>query len=333
MTAIAAVPKETTMEQKIRNQVEFYFSDSNLPRDKFLRSKTEETKDGFLIASFKRLRALCQDIPTIAQALRNSALVELDENGTKVRRKVPMPSSISTKRKTIYVKGFPRDQEPDIESVVELFSPYGLVRCVRFRRYHDTKKFKGSAFVEFETEEEAQRAAEEETLKDNSGNELEILSKDEYFKRKKQQQQHNSVTGNQQETPQEEESTLDSKQHERGLILRLDNIGKNVSREEIKQVFESFGEIAWVDYSRDSSEGYIRFVQPDSAKAACRFSEQDGGVKLGANVPGLRILEGEEERNYWQHIWQLQREKRQANKKRRRLPQKTTTNKRKKKFF
>ncbi len=43
-------------------QVEFYFSDSNLPRDAFLRSAVEEAPDGFvslaLICTFSRMRSL-----------------------------------------------------------------------------------------------------------------------------------------------------------------------------------------------------------------------------------------------------------------------------------
>ncbi|ONK79230.1 uncharacterized protein A4U43_C01F4250 [Asparagus officinalis] len=47
---------------KVLRQVEFYFSDSNLPRDKFLKQKVEESEDGlvslWLICSFARMRTL-----------------------------------------------------------------------------------------------------------------------------------------------------------------------------------------------------------------------------------------------------------------------------------
>ncbi|GJD06371.1 Lupus La protein [Galdieria sulphuraria] len=289
MTAIAAVPKEASLEDKVRNQVEFYFSDANLPRDKFLRSKTGESGDGYvyldIIASFKRLRSLTTDMSIIREALKNSNLVELNEDGTKLRRKSALPCSISNKRKTIYVKGFPQQKEPELESVVELFAPYGVVCSVRFRRYPDTKKFKGSAFIEFETEEAAQRAAEEEFLKDKSGSELAILSKDEYFKRKKQEQpskaNHSTEESkadsseNENKTSQPEESSF-----QQGLILGLENIGESVTREEIKQVFSSFGEISWVDFSRGQSTGYIRFAQPNSAKEA-GMKKRTIGLKCG----------------------------------------------------
>ncbi|GJQ12451.1 hypothetical protein GpartN1_g4242.t1 [Galdieria partita] len=323
MTAIAAVPKEASLEDKIRNQVEFYFSDSNLPRDKFLRSKTGESGDGYvdldIIASFKRLKSLTTDISLIRIALENSNLLELNETKTKLRRKSPLPASLSNKHKTIYVKGFPKQEEPELESVVELFSPYGVVRSVRFRRYPDTKKFKGSAFIEFETEEEAQRAAEEEFLKDKSGLELEILSKDAYFKQKKQDQQSKPYhsTESKVESSEKENETSERQEHifQQGLILGLENIGESVTREEIKQVFSSFGEISWIDFSYGQSTGYIRFSQPNSAKEAVRCL-QEREPNLGEKFPVLWVLQGDKEKEYWSKVWQLQKEKREKSLKR-----------------
>jgi La domain len=48
----------------LRLQIEFYFSDSNLPRDAFLLSAVEEAPDGFvslaLICTFSRMRTLLE---------------------------------------------------------------------------------------------------------------------------------------------------------------------------------------------------------------------------------------------------------------------------------
>ena len=54
-----ALPIADDPKTKIRQQVEFYFSDSNLLKDKFLLGKLEESGDDRtvplgLIASFKR---------------------------------------------------------------------------------------------------------------------------------------------------------------------------------------------------------------------------------------------------------------------------------------
>ena len=47
------------------NQVEFYFSDANITRDKFLLKHVRRNKEGFvslkLVASFKRVKHLTKD--------------------------------------------------------------------------------------------------------------------------------------------------------------------------------------------------------------------------------------------------------------------------------
>lgn len=52
----------TTGSHQLSNQVEFYFSDSNLPRDKFLNEKVAADPEGYvdiaLLCTFSRMKAL-----------------------------------------------------------------------------------------------------------------------------------------------------------------------------------------------------------------------------------------------------------------------------------
>ena len=89
------LPKTSDAEE-ILKQVEFYFSDANLPRDKYLWTLTQSDpkKAGWVpiknIASFKRMQRF-QPVESIATALRASKeLLEVNEDGTMVRRKVPL---------------------------------------------------------------------------------------------------------------------------------------------------------------------------------------------------------------------------------------------------
>lgn len=91
----SVLPK-TSDAAEILKQVEFYFSDANLPRDKFLWTLTtsDPQKQGWVpisqIASFKRMQRF-QPVEAIATALRESKeLLEVNEDGTAVRRKVPL---------------------------------------------------------------------------------------------------------------------------------------------------------------------------------------------------------------------------------------------------
>lgn len=55
-------PLNDVTKVKLVNQIEFYFSDSNLPRDKFLRETVENDPEGFvdiaLLVTFTRVRSL-----------------------------------------------------------------------------------------------------------------------------------------------------------------------------------------------------------------------------------------------------------------------------------
>lgn len=78
------------LENCIRTQIEYYFSEENLHGDLFLRRKMD--KQGYLsiplIASFYRVQALTKDVNQIVGALKKSEKVELSDCLTKVRTRV-----------------------------------------------------------------------------------------------------------------------------------------------------------------------------------------------------------------------------------------------------
>eukprot|EP00775_Hariotina_reticulata_P003295 gene3295-3571_t len=63
---------EDEVKPKLLKQVEFYFSDSNLPKDKFLRGQVEAHPEGYvdmsLIVSFARMRELLKVFQAAAAA-------------------------------------------------------------------------------------------------------------------------------------------------------------------------------------------------------------------------------------------------------------------------
>ncbi|GLI73881.1 hypothetical protein PoHVEF18_002112 [Penicillium ochrochloron] len=191
--------KETDDPVEIRKQVEFYFSDSNLPMDKFLLSKvggsTNNAVPLSLLHSFKRMRRF-QPFEAIVKALKDSETLELTENDTAIKRKVPLPESVNTDNnaeavkifedkamaRSIYAKGFGNFGDEDSTTQLDIesfFEPYGPIKAVRLRRTQD-KTFKASVFVEF-ADEEKQKAFLELAEKPKwKGQELVVKSKKEY---------------------------------------------------------------------------------------------------------------------------------------------------------
>lgn len=78
---------DPSLNDLILKQIEYYFSDDNLVKDNFLRSQMDE--EGWvpitLIAGFRRVQTLTNDIQMILGSLRDSSNVEIQ--GDKVRRR------------------------------------------------------------------------------------------------------------------------------------------------------------------------------------------------------------------------------------------------------
>ncbi|XP_067288366.1 la-related protein 7 [Pseudorasbora parva] len=147
----------------VMKQVEFWFSDVNLHKDKFMKNIIEQSRDGYIdisvLTSFNRMKKLTTDVKLIARALKNSQIVEVNIEGTRVRRKDPLgesPKDVDSR--TVYVELLPKMvTHVWLERV---FSKCGNVVYVSIPRYKSTGHPKGFAFVEFETKEQAQKAIE-----------------------------------------------------------------------------------------------------------------------------------------------------------------------------
>ncbi|KAG5848841.1 hypothetical protein ANANG_G00103700 [Anguilla anguilla] len=88
-------PPDPDLTQKLVAQIEYYLSDENLEHDAFLLKHVRRNKMGFvsvkLLTSFKKVKHLTRDWRTTAYALRQSTLLELNEEGRKVRRRTLVP--------------------------------------------------------------------------------------------------------------------------------------------------------------------------------------------------------------------------------------------------
>lgn len=101
----------TEVEKKIIQQIEYYFGDINLPRDKFMQEKMKED-DGWIsldvLLTFNRLANLSKDTELIASAVEKSEthLVIVSEDKKKLKRNpdIPLPEMNEERRKELSQK-------------------------------------------------------------------------------------------------------------------------------------------------------------------------------------------------------------------------------------
>ncbi|XP_066576523.1 la-related protein 7 [Amia ocellicauda] len=147
----------------VKKQVEFWFGDVNLHKDRFLRELVEKSRDGYIdisvLTTFNRMKKMTTDIKLIARALKNSSVVEVNLEGTRIRRQLPLGEDPkNTDQRTVYVELLPKNVSHSwIERV---FTRCGNVVYTSVPRYKSTGHPKGFAFVEFETTEQARKAIE-----------------------------------------------------------------------------------------------------------------------------------------------------------------------------
>ncbi|XDV28438.1 hypothetical protein PO909_031751, partial [Leuciscus waleckii] len=191
-------PPDPELIHKLVVQIEFYLSDENLEHDAFLLKHVRRNKLGFvsvkLLTSFKKVKHLTRDWRTTAYALRHSTLLELNEEGRKVRRRstVPVFASESLPSRMLLLSelkrwpeldvtfggdagnGGPTQQERLMELLLKAFGNYGPIASVRVLKPGkdlpaDLKKLSGRysqlgteecAIVEFEEVEAAMKAHE-----------------------------------------------------------------------------------------------------------------------------------------------------------------------------
>ncbi|KAG8487698.1 hypothetical protein CXB51_018281 [Gossypium anomalum] len=188
---------EDTAKAVLR-QVEFYFGDSNLPKDDFLKTKINESEDDMvslaLICSFSKMRGhlnltevkKADDVPdctlkVVAQTLRTSSFLKVSEDGKKVGRSTKLlePEELIEQLDSRTIAASPLELNVQREALEVFFGQYAKVNSVRLPRHVVQRKyFCGTALIEFSAAEDAQTVLEQSLV--FAGAELELKPKKDF---------------------------------------------------------------------------------------------------------------------------------------------------------
>ncbi|KAF8030944.1 hypothetical protein BT93_D0206 [Corymbia citriodora subsp. variegata] len=162
------------LKRKIIRQVEYYFSDENLPTDKYMMNLIKKNKQGFvpigIVASFRKMKKLTQDHSAVATALKESTFLVVSPDEKKVKRLHPLPNTeaLDPKLRTVLVENLPEDHS--VENLERIFFEVGKVKSISVHdpsAVEESKKHGKSekllstklhALIEYETVEAAEKA-------------------------------------------------------------------------------------------------------------------------------------------------------------------------------
>merc|ERR1711970_568029 len=303
LTGSCASSKMTNTDaKKVIRQVEYYFGDSNMQRDKFLLDEVAKDAEGWVPLStmlkFKRLGDLVNgEAGSIVSSLKESKsnLVEIASDESKIRRnpelKVPAFDDNykrQQKARTCYVKGFAVDET--LDALQDYFDAYSL-ESVFMRRVPLSKQFKGSVFVTFKTQQncddfmnETETKYKEETLIK--------MTKAAYYESKKDEQKPGRK---QKETRHGADETSDEGAMER--IVKFSGVTDDtVGREEIlaKIVTEVKEQVDFTCFERGKTEGLVLLKKPLVAKEVIEKMADNPVAILGAEKVEFVALDGDE---------------------------------------
>lgn len=300
------------LKNSIRKQVEFYFSDSNYPKDKFLRSQAAQNDQGWvpisIVATFTRMKKISEDLELIKQAVKESTVLEVSTDGANVRRTAPLPEQDTHIARTIYAKGFP-ETGYTIEDVESVFGKLGKILSVRIRKMKDGKQ-KPSSFIEFATPEDAEAAASAKSQ--FGGQDLVVMKKSEYAEKKKQERKEKEGKSKRKAEDQGTDNNNTEKKHKKDdkevkearisqAIVRIENVGKDATRELVKEIFEPFGVVEYIDYRTGETDGYVRMGSSELATAAIEGLTKEGKEIAGSKTT-FSLLPAEDEKKYWDKV-------------------------------
>ncbi|XP_018021467.1 la protein homolog [Hyalella azteca] len=302
------------LRDKIVTQIEYYFGNYNLPRDKFLSAEIKKD-NGWVplstMTNFARLAKLTKDCNIIATAIKSceNTFMEVDPTLTKIRRSVdePLPEldedlKEESIKRTIYCKGFPKDGSVTLDELLEYFKQFGSYDSVKMRTYIDkttnANGFKGSVLVVFKTAELAKAFLERPPTQYKK---LYLVKKwfADYLEEKKKERDERlakkaarlAKTG---EANGEAKEAKPLEEVARGSFLLVSGFKENTSREDIKNaIFDLTHDCAFVDFRRGEDKAYVRFTQAGTNQQM--LTALQGNLKVNGADVTLSLVEGEEE--------------------------------------
>ena len=128
------VESEEALKERVRKQVEWYFSDENLQKDSFLMKHITRNKQGYvslkLVASLRKVKTITKDWKIVLASLETSSVIQVNDEGSKIRRVAAAPKiDYSRLPRTVLITDYP-ESNPLEANIQREFARYGKIAQV-----------------------------------------------------------------------------------------------------------------------------------------------------------------------------------------------------------
>jgi len=341
----------------IAGLLEFFFSDTNLRSDKFMKNEMK-FNDGMIaiqkLLRFNSIKKITTDPALLVKAVETSekckTILKLSEDKSSIGRlnKFDIQKIQDNIPLTLFVKGLPTVSEEgdeqnkaksfavQIEDVKNLFLEYGDVTLVRLRYKKKLNKSEptialGEAFVEYKTPEMAQKAVADLCADKGEPNKKLVLQGETLFiqpmkawieEKEKCKEGADAPTKKRSRDIKEEEPVEEKDNLEDGFdivwkpgcVVSMKGLPDDCDREAIRAAIQDYHEDPkeiYIDFSRGQKTGAIRFETPNDRIIELAEKLKEGKIKIsGHAVDTAHVLEGQDEKEYWENFIEFKRKQR-----------------------
>mmetsp|Transcript_48192 Transcript_48192/g.112759 ORF Transcript_48192/g.112759 Transcript_48192/m.112759 type:complete len:655 (+) Transcript_48192:84-2048(+) len=309
-----ALVEELPWLQRVRKQVEFYFSDANLRKDAWFQKRALEN-DGFIelseILRFTRMQVLrCRYQSQLVQAIRKSAVLVLNDDKSAVKRdfeKAPIQDRDPLPN-TVYVEGMPLVLT--LDEAYQFFKRYGTVCYLDMPLQRETREPLGFCFVEFAEPQQAEAAV---SALDGTwpptwpvrydGKTLRVIFKKEWLQLRSEYKSHKSSSSSAQSitaaAPQAGCTWMPKVR--RGCVVKLSGFSQPQTVVSIKQFAEHAVVVEYCDYHPGAPVAHLRLKSPEDCATLLEDMRMSHRL-LGWREPQAAILDSAAEDSYWEEV-------------------------------
>jgi hypothetical protein len=94
----------------------------------------------------------------------------------------------------------------------------------------------------------------------------------------------------------------------KGVFVKVANVGEQATYKEIKEHFQKYGTVKFVEFKAGETEACVRFEKPEDAAQAVE-KQQESKTEICGTVPEVSVISGEEEEKKLEDIKQKQMSK------------------------